>query len=759
MKANEIKIGKTYLASVSGKLTQVRVDGIRKMETFRQERTVYDVTNLSTGRACCFKSAQKFRQEVTNGSTVKGRPTCKRCGVELHTPNWVEKGTCPGCTDALRIQSQNWNGTQKRVEAIESKYSTEEGATEAERQEAQDLVTRSMGGQHTAPKTQGEPVTESLAATGLGAKLAAKKTTHVNHLVVKAFAGTGKTFTLMTGTAKAFASDWRAVELGLCEEINRKNRFNGRPELDPEAFRITPSPEQAAIWDLFCASKGAKSVTYCAFNKSIVTEFSDSWGWLVSLLSQQGVNLQFATVNSLGNKAVAQAFGRLNVVDWRIENLVAKLLGKDPRELKRYEPEMLSATSQLVGLCKLNLTGWTEDGGFDAESITEADLDKLGAHYDIEMNGSREKVYGLIPRILAECLKASQHREIDFNDQNWLPVVLDLPIAKVDVICVDEGQDLPRVRQEFARRAGKRVIIVGDVNQAIYGFAGADTDSLPRMEALLGQAVGCDVGYLTETRRCGRAIVAEAQQYVPNFKAHETNPEGKISRVAKSKFLESVQDADMVLSRVNGPLVSFALKLIKAGRKAIIRGRKFGEGLKTFVTKLKAESVPDLAYKLGEWAQRETELEAGKRNPSEARLIAIQDKKECLEAFCENAEVIQDVIVNIDLVFSGKVCPKCGKRFAEESDRCNNPHCKQTSGEKDENGWPIGPKLMQPKGVLFSSVHRAKGLENNRVFLLKTKDAPIPHPMAKTPWQKGQERNLAYVAITRAIQELIYVVD
>ena len=64
----------------------------------------------------------------------------------------------------------------------------------------------------------------------------------------------------------------------------------------------------------------------------------------------------------------------------------------------------------------------------------------------------------------------------------------------------------------------------------------------------------------------------------------------------------------------------------------------------------------------------------------------------------------------------------------------------------------------QGEGIKLSSIHKAKGLESSRVFLLRTKDAPIPHPMARTAWAQEQETNLLYVAITRAIDELVYLV-
>ena len=59
------------------------------------------------------------------------------------------------------------------------------------------------------------------------------------------------------------------------------------------------------------------------------------------------------------------------------------------------------------------------------------------------------------------------------------------------------------------------------------------------------------------------------------------------------------------------------------------------------------------------------------------------------------------------------------------------------------------------KGILLSTIHKAKGLENNRIFFL----APelIPSKFATQPWQVEQEMNLKYVAITRAKVELIYV--
>ena len=59
------------------------------------------------------------------------------------------------------------------------------------------------------------------------------------------------------------------------------------------------------------------------------------------------------------------------------------------------------------------------------------------------------------------------------------------------------------------------------------------------------------------------------------------------------------------------------------------------------------------------------------------------------------------------------------------------------------------------KGILLSTIHKAKGLQNKRIFFLCPE--LIPSRYATMDWQFEQEMNLKYVAITRAQEELIYV--
>jgi len=566
-----------------------------------------------------------------------------------------------------------------------------------------------------------------------GTPLVRPKPKDAPHVLVEAYAGTGKTFTEIVGVGWAFApSLWTQIQA----EITRRAGL-------PEGTPIVPSPEQQAVWDALRQSSGIKTIAYCAFNVSIVKEFSTKWGWLVELLKTVGVNLQFATVNGLGNRSVYATYGRCQVVDWHTETLLGRLLGRDTRDLKRQDAVFVKACCELVALCKLTLAGWSERNGFDSEAVTDEVLDEISAHYDLEFNGSRERVYRAVPQLLGASQDVAATHEIDFNDQNWLPVVNDLPVLRLDLVLADEVQDLPRAKQEFLRKLGRRLVMVGDTYQAIYGFCGADTESMGRLRTLLSPTADRPIEplRLTETRRCGRAIVAEAQRDVPDFRAHESNPSGRVGRIEAAKYMTQVQDGDMILCRVNAPLISHALRFIKAGRKAVVRGRDFGKQLLDFVAKMRALTVPGLVSATGEWLERECAKENAKKNPSEARLLTLQDRHDCILAFCEGATDLAAVEEKMQHVFAGKQCPQCQKHFNESSEECFSCKC----------------RLIQPKGVVFSSIHRAKGLESRRVFILRPD--LLPHPSAKSPWQQQQERNCRYIAVTRAIEELTYVIE
>lgn len=506
------------------------------------------------------------------------------------------------------------------------------------------------------------------------------------HLIIAALAGTGKTTTLIEGLK---------IMRGL-------------------KTTITPSPQQKAVWESLALSKDARRVCFAAFNRSIANE----------LKTRVPEGCEAMTMHGLGNRAIYGSYGKVALDENRVEKLIVEMTGTPVYELRRDKPVLLKATKELVNLCKMNLSSidaagnWISAGDAEWPEILSA----LASHYDIDLNHSQDRIFDLVPRILERCRNVQSDRQMDYSDMVWIPVVNNLHIAKYDVLLVDECQDLNKCQQALAKKAGHRLILCGDTNQAIYGFAGADAESMLTMESELKTTPrGCKVLPLTVTRRCGTAIVEEAKKIVPSFEAHENNGEGTISRMTLKEgtnaYSKAAQTGDMVLCRVTAPLVSQCFRFIANKVKANIQGRNIGQGLISTIEKMKASSVAELQDKVEAWYEAEEKKENAKKFPSEQRLIALQDRRDCILCFCEDKISIAEVIAQIEEIFTDN----------------------------------------KVQGILLSTIHKAKGLEAARVFLLEPEGATVPHPMARTAWQKQQEWNLRYVAITRAIRELVYV--
>ena len=574
--------------------------------------------------------------------------------------------------------------------------------TTSRNQDSTLLPTQQIQSAQTA-KESTQPVVVT-PPSGLAARLNPKPVytgSLLPHLIIEARAGTGKTTTLVEG-------------LKMMRGMGSK---------------IIPSPQQRGIWDQLILSKEAKTVCFVAFNKSIAEE----------LQRRVPMGCDAMTLHSLGMRAIRKTYPTIKVNQYRVSDIISRILGQDIRDLRRDKSIVVKAVDELVGLCKQNLTNLTEEGV----------LEQLANYYEVDLESEegedyREEIFDLIPKVLNECKNIDRDLCIDFNDMIWLPVILGLNVFKYDLLLVDEAQDLNRCQQALAKKAGKRLVFCGDPKQAIYGFVGADCESMPRLYKELSEdgtiegkvfapSAGCLLLPLTVTRRCGRAIVEEANIYVKDFEAHESCPEGKISTAKyttkkrdgetieipyEQTYMPLVEDGDMILCRCNAPLVSQCFKFLKRGRKANIQGRDIGKGIINTINKMKASNVTDLIVKITDWQFKEEEKERAKRNPSEAKIISIGDKASCIICFCDGETSIDDVVRKIEAIFT------------------------------DNRDVP---------GIRLSSVHKAKGLEARRVFILQPEGATMPHPMAKSEWQYEQELNILYVAITRAIEELVYV--
>lgn len=307
---------------------------------------------------------------------------------------------------------------------------------------------------------------------------------------------------------------------------------------------------------------------------------------------------------------------------------------------------------------------------------------------------------------------------IDFDDQIWLSYFLQLrPHRLLDLLILDECQDTNVVQQWDARSLTKVLGAVGDVNQAVYAFRGADAAAVASLAAVMPGHV---VLPLTICWRCCKSVIRLAQGIVPAIEWAPQAEEGSVEEVAPSDVIELAQPGDMIVCRTNAPLIPVVFSLWGIGKRAYIQGRRFGEDLLAIVKDEERYnmSLPDLVASLHDRQQRE-EAVLMKLPEYEAQLAFLRDKYDCLYSLAQRSSSalngVQELKQRLDFIFS------------DVDDRSK---------------------------IRLSSIHRAKGLEADTVIILEPH--LLPHPMATQDWEQQQERNLAYVAATRARKRLLF---
>lgn len=292
-------------------------------------------------------------------------------------------------------------------------------------------------------------------------------------------------------------------------------------------------------------------------------------------------------------------------------------------------------------------------------------------------------------------LREAHEGVIDFNDQILCSTVFPCSFPNFPLVLIDEAQDLSALNHVMLRKlARKRLIAVGDPCQAIYGFRGAHEDSMP----LLRNTFRMEELPLTVSFRCPVAVVEAARFRAPAMQYPEWAKPGSVSHLAEWDA-EALPPSAAIICRNNAPLFSMAIKLLKAGRYPELLGNDIGKALLKVLTKFGKSHMPqaEVLSAIDEWQERKA-----KRSRDRGK---VADQADCLRIFARAGRTLGEAIAYAEHIFA-------------------------SSG-------PI--KLM--------TGHKSKGLEFDDVFFLD------PHLIG----DKGQERNLRYVIITRAKLNLTYV--
>lgn len=436
-----------------------------------------------------------------------------------------------------------------------------------------------------------------------------------------------------------------------------------------------------------------KSVLFLAFNKSIVDELKKKIGNLP--------NVEISTLHSLGAKACMRKLHcRIKSSKYR-QYLSQKL---EDGVFESLDFDSLSAEDKLtwknniyrlLDLARVNLVD------------NESSINELACKHDIDIVDNEIE-------IVLSLMKWGRKNidYIDFTDMIYFPNVLNIPMNKYDWVFVDECQDLNAAQRELFLKcinSNGRFIAVGDERQAIYGFSGADADSFRKLRNLPNTVkLPLSICY-----RCDKDIIELSKSIVPYIQARVDAEAGIISRDCA---LEDVRDGDMILCRVTAPLINICMKYISNGVKAYVKGRDIGANLCNMIERTNEKNIFAALDKMNRELGRiigkliAQHLVANEKEATEhPKYVNYKDKVDSIERIAEGLEKSSDVIKRINDIFS------------------------------DTNG----------EGICLSTIHKSKGLESDRVFVVCEDKMPLKGCM-KVDWMREQEMNLIYVCYTRA---------
>lgn len=452
-----------------------------------------------------------------------------------------------------------------------------------------------------------------------------------------------------------------------------------------------------------------KKILFCAFNKDIVKEIDKK-------VDKNIKNVDIRTIHSLGLLMIQRNLKLENIIP--NENKYKQFIYNNINEITSIDYESLSykdKSKYIDNICKLI------DYSRYNLAETEKDIKVLIERYDIDILGDEIN-------ITIDMLNWGKNylEEIDFTDMIWLPNVLYLkPLGlQYDYILLDESQDVSSAQRELilkCRKINTRMFSFGDNFQCIYSFASADPESFNKLKSLPNTSVlPLSISY-----RCPKNIVRFAQTLVPSIEFNELNPiEGEVKYNVK---LDEVQDGDMVLCRNNAPLMKVYSDFIRLGKKCKIRGKDIGLNLKNLVKSIKQKELNVSLEKDGLFARLYLSLfndrdklmnESGldkKTVMSNSKIMSKLDTIKALEVLSEGINTSEELIENINNIFSDK----------------------------------------KIDGISLSTIHKAKGLEANNVFIVCP--SLMPCKSATKNWEIEQEKNLMYVAYTRAKNTLSFI--
>jgi hypothetical protein len=208
-------------------------------------------------------------------------------------------------------------------------------------------------------------------------------------------------------------------------KLSKFHRPKPPPLPQPKSKIFVPSHYQRAIFEWIREGQGdalvlavagsGKSTTlvqaaqqirtrngiFLAFNKSIAAD----------LKRKLGKRMEARTINSLGFQIVRVRLPEVEIKDYKYSRLLPNKLSKQDRK----------TLTELIKLSRLTLT---DPQG--SEAIRE-----MADHHGLDPSTTKQMFQHLSPILEQGIQQAQGHGILDFTDQVWLPIVLDIPSPRL----------------------------------------------------------------------------------------------------------------------------------------------------------------------------------------------------------------------------------------------------------------------------------------------------------------------------------------
>lgn len=514
---------------------------------------------------------------------------------------------------------------------------------------------------------------------------------------------------------------------------------------------VAGSGKTTTIIDSASLIDPAKKILFCAFNNSIAREIS------ARFLQKRMGGVTVKTMHALGLDILKSNFAN----DFRLENdkyqkLVDQFLDQessqellsrlceindipfdsrnnvDEYQLKGFRSTVKSTASDACSKLRLTLTR------FELEAFSN-----LVKHYNIfserklasKFIDEEINIYFTIVKQIVTKGNDLAKRTflIDFADMLYLPFEWELtPLSRFDLLFVDECQDLSKsqlaVALKFVKKDG-RILSVGDPHQSIYGFTGADIESFDRIKNLPNTSTLS----LSKCFRCPDNVIELAQQFRNDMSSFAPK-EGFIKVIQYDEVIQYVKPGNLIISRTKAPLQVLIFKMID----------------KSIIIEVHEDEVKDFM--------------------NELRFLFSKEELS-VSAIYRNGNDFFEKIVDRNVHFAEKKSQKFKSKQEKETFLKEERHLIEAKVDFIKKQLSINPGVQNINALLkrieqlisggkdavkLSTIHRAKGLENETVFILDFDDLPLYRDGQKD-WEKTQERNLKYVALTRTKKNLFLV--